>query len=154
MAYDGHGWVYWTPGEELHSTVTYHRAASGQAHRHLCPTQTRQAHYLQLIWFQTIIAKLLSGWNDNLTSVSLGITVSTNYHDYNNHVIRLFLMWQLISDWLCQDLGRAHEYLFRVTRPSLYHVLPRFLPHPFARPFNTVRWKVWPARLGYATVNP
>ena len=122
--------------------------ASGQAHRGNFAWH-KLAHNLQLLWFQIIIAKLLSGWNDNLlTGVSLGVIVSTSCHDYNYHAIRLSShdSWYLIGS--ARDLGRANENLFRVTRPSLLpHSTPAFCPAPLSHPFNIVRWKVWPARL-------
>ena len=145
MAYDGHGWVFWTLGEETHSTVTYCCAAgSGQAHKDIF-ARHKLTHNFQLLRFQTIVAKLLSGRNDTPCSRALALVLLSALlcHDYNYHVIRLSSCdsWYLIGS---AKIPAEHTKTYSES-PDLPFIsfLPRFLP----RPFNIIRWKVWPARL-------
>ena len=46
-----------------------------------------------------------------------------------NHVTSPRITRSLQSDWLCWDFGREHDFLWRVTRPSL-PVYFRCTPHP------------------------
>ena len=92
-----------------------------QTHKHVIPFQKKLLTARSWSGLTWLYPSLATAKETNASCKSAMLPV--------NHVTSPCIMRSLQSDWICWDFGREHDFLWRVTRPSL-PIFFRRAPHP------------------------
>ena len=115
-----YGMIWRDPADRVH-IAKWFASTSWQTHKHVIPFQKKLLTARSWSGLTWLYPSLAAAKETNASCKSAMLPV--------NHMTSPRIMRSLQSDWLCWDFGREHDFLWRVTRPSL-PVFFRCAPHP------------------------